>query len=133
MADTLAPSDHLRTAPVMNLGQLQEPSNSIAADGYVTVRLSPKAARNLEVLLNRAAVGPYFTVLQVVTGFAAFAFACAGGGAVYKGLEVAEGGHMKPALLLILWGLLATMAGGASATQQLAIVSALQRAARRAQ
>lgn len=126
----IAPTPHLVHRATMGEDAVDS-RLAVEADGMVTVRLTPKAARNLEVLLNRAAVGPYFTVLQLVTGFAGFAFACAGGGAVYRGLEVAAAGHFKPAMLLVLWGLLATMAGGASAAQQLAIVSALQRASAR--
>lgn len=92
----------------------------------VTLQLTPRAARNLEILLNRAAVGPYFSALQVVTGVAAFAFTCAGAGAVYRGLEAAIAGHRAAAFMLLLWGFLAVFAGGASSTQQLAIVSALR-------
>lgn len=92
----------------------------------VTLQLTPRAARNLEILLNRAAVGPYFSALQVVTGVAAFAFTCAGAGAVYRGLEAAIEGHQAAALILLLWGFLAVFAGGASSSQQLAIVSALR-------
>jgi hypothetical protein len=93
---------------------------------FVTLQLTPKAARNLEILLNRAAVGPYFSALQVVTGVAAFAFTVAGAGAVYRGLEAAIAGHQAAAFILLLWGFLAVFAGGASSSQQLAIVSALR-------
>jgi hypothetical protein len=93
---------------------------------FVTLQLTPKAARNLEILLNRAAVGPYFSALQVVTGVAAFTFTCAGAGAVYRGLEAAIAGHWAAALILLLWGFLAVFAAGASSSQQLAIVSALR-------
>jgi len=110
-----------------------EPGADPAAMSYpdrtpelVTLQLTPKAARNLEILLNRAAVGPYFSALQIVTGVAAFAFTCAGAGAVYRGLEAAIDGHQAAALILLLWGFLAVFAGGASSSQQLAIVSALR-------
>jgi hypothetical protein len=117
-------STHSRIFPEVALPLRSEPEpgadSAVMSDPrhtpeFVTLQLTPKAARNLEILLNRAAVGPYFSALQVVTGVA-----------VYRGLEAAIAGHQAAAFILLLWGFLAVFAGGASSSQQLAIVSALR-------
>jgi hypothetical protein len=92
----------------------------------VTLRLTPKAARNLELMLNRTSAGPAFAALQFTCAFTAVVLALLGGGVLWRAAIQALEGYGAPALVLFLWGSLALFSGCAGSVQQLAIVTALK-------